>query len=264
MTQEPSRRRKAHTAREESTAMHSGAARTRQLELRTARGSRFGPTPRARRPRRTGSRTSSRGSRRETPRPSAAAQQHVSRRTPWPLTAALGPNQRPSPMQLEARREPERESGKQTSQSQALVSSQAGVRGSGGLTPSKGTDVAAHDDGGPGCDCGRHNPPFVDLTNPGRHRQSPTATLPSSESLFAGHPSHADPASTSKYVPAAHAQQPADPFTGLYLPRTHAEHATPPAPDPSYPISQMQSVVMPLPAGEWVLGGQLRQAEPPV
>eukprot|EP00961_Rhodomonas_salina_P300037 3939423-Rhodomonas_salina.4 len=87
-------------------------------------------------------------------------------------------------------------------------------------------------------------------------------SVPASDTVFAGHMKHTDPAVSFRYVPAAHAVHDPDPFTGLYDPTEQAWHAAPS--DPAYPMSQTQSVIASDPSIESVFSGQPTQTVPPV
>ena len=93
--------------------------------------------------------------------------------------------------------------------------------------------------------------------------QSVRASLIAAEDEFAGHCKHTDPAVALRYAPAAQSEQSPVPLKALYLPIAHAVQ-TMPSDAPSYPISQMQSVMSELPAGESVKVGQLMQTDPPL
>eukprot|EP00961_Rhodomonas_salina_P298139 3937827-Rhodomonas_salina.2 len=69
-------------------------------------------------------------------------------------------------------------------------------------------------------------------SNPTSQMQSSTSSLPSSESVLAGHLAHTDPPVSFRYVPASHPVHAPDPLAPLYTPTPHAllVHAAPSAP----------------------------------
>lgn len=127
---------------------------------------------------------------------------------------------------------------------------------------------------------GTHDPePFTALYDPIEHAmqamaphreypmmqdpvQSVIAPLAVGESVFVGQTTHADPADAFWYVPASHSTHAPDPSTPLYVPAAHGQHLDPS--DPSWPMSQMQSVMLSPPMSELVAGGHLMHVEAPV